>query len=113
MRIRYRPVLVVLIPAVMFAVVMLVTAHALEVTNEQRRASCDATLTALRGVRETSAAGIRPEIPTAIVNGYPESIREGALRQRAATVAENARRRAVVNQMNQAIVHLASSDFCQ
>lgn len=110
---RFRPVLVVMIPALMFAIVIFVTAHSLEVTNNQRRASCEATLTALRGVRETSAAGIRPEIPAAIVEKYPESIREGALRQRAATIDENARRRAVVVQMNRAIVELASSDFCQ
>lgn len=109
---HYRPILIALIPALVVTLVMLVTVWSWHSANHQRRASCKATITALEGVRATSAAGIRPEIDAGLLKSYPPSVREGAFRQRAATLAENARRRIVIVQMNKAIAELEASSFC-
>ena len=79
--------------------------------DNQRAASCAATLGALAAIAETSAAGIRPVIAS-VPAGIPPGLAASFRLQQHQTRAENARRRAVVASVSLSAKKLRSSAFC-
>tara|TARA_R110000868_G_scaffold372088_1_gene635909 strand:- start:48 stop:383 length:336 start_codon:yes stop_codon:yes gene_type:complete len=78
---------------------------------EQRSASCAATLSSLAAVAETSAAGIRP-VDARIPPGLSPQLEASFRQQLAATKAENVRRMTVVVSVNKSAAKLRASAFC-
>ena len=81
--------------------------------DQQRVDSCKATLVALQGVRDTAQAGLREELPLSALEAFEGVQLKFAVKQREQTIEENARRRAVMDRMDQAMFDLRASDFCQ
>lgn len=107
---RWKPVILVIISGAIVASVFLMLGSLFAQNNRERLSSCRATLTALDLVAETATAGIRP-VPAPLDPDNP--LTPAFQQQRAATQAENARRKLVVMRANHAAANLAQSDFCQ
>jgi hypothetical protein len=82
-------------------------------SQDQRTASCRATLTALHAARETSAAGIRPLQKPLRAEDVGKVLAAAFAKQLAVTKAENERRRKVVADVTVAATQLRQSDFCK
>ena len=78
---------------------------------DQRAASCAATLSSLTAVAETSAAGIRP-VAIRIPPGLSPQLEASFRQQLAHTKAENMRRMAVITSVNKSAEKLRASAFC-
>lgn len=109
---KWQPIMVVLVPAVAVLIMLLLAVNGLHRSADQRLASCAATQIALDGVIKNAAAGIRPVSTVAELGAIPDELRRAFREQRDATIAENARRRAVIAEMTLASKRLAASDFC-
>ena len=79
-------------------------------SNEQRHASCDGTLVALRAISETNVAGLRAV--ALIPPGIDESLFKSFKLQQAQTIQSNNRRLKVIKDVNVEIVKLEKSHFC-
>jgi hypothetical protein len=108
---HWKPVVIMSVAGLIVVLVFLALGRLFTESQNQRKASCDATLIALDSVRETSLAGIRP-VEYHIPAGISPSLEKSFVRQRAATVAENARRAAVAVRVEKAAKELQKSHFC-
>ena len=107
-----RPVIWMTILGVVIVTVFVFLGVLFRENENQRHASCEATTTALVATRATAEAGIRPvslETPAGISPGLADSFNQ----QRAATLAENKKRRAVIATIKSSILDLQNSKFCQ
>jgi hypothetical protein len=107
-----RPVILMCVAGVLVVTVFVILGVLFTEAEHQRRASCEATTSALVATRSVAEAGIRPvslEIPA----GIPPELAESFKQQQAATLAENTKRRAVIASLDSSIVNLQNSSFCQ
>lgn len=107
----WKPVAAVLLSSAVVASVFLMLGWMFQQSQDQRLASCRATLVALDAIAETAEAGIR-EVPRNVLNP-DDPLTPLFEQQRRATLAENTRRRAVIVRTRAAARQLARSDFCQ
>jgi hypothetical protein len=80
-------------------------------SNEQRRASCEGTLVALRAIGETNVAGLRVVAP--IPPGIDEELFKSFKLQQAQTILSNNKRLKVIKDVDDEIVKLERSKFCR
>jgi hypothetical protein len=81
------------------------------VSNEQRRASCEAHLVALKAISSTNTAGLRVVAP--IPPNLDEALVESFRLQQAQTIESNNKRLKVIKNVNVEILKLNNSDFCR
>ena len=82
------------------------------ITNtNQRHASCDGTLVALKAISQTNVAGLRVVAP--IPPGIDEKLFKSFKLQQAQTILANNKRLAVIKDVNVEIVNLKRSKFCE
>ena len=105
------PIIVTVVLGVVILASFVFIAKLFYVSQEQRHASCNATIIALRSVSQTSAAGIRPISP--IPRNLPTGLFLAFKEQQLATIKENIERYKVIKQVNMEIIKLSNSDFCK
>ena len=100
--------------SISIVVLLIATVYRIHI-NQQVKAlaeqNCQATLVALREVKETAAAGIRP-VASKLPPGFSENFRKQYEQQKRATIAENSRRRKVIADVEAAAKKLGESPLC-
>ena len=95
---------------VMASIGFALQAHTINDIENNRKASCRATITAMEGVQANAASGIR------VVNPIPDNLSpelEAAFKvQRRATIAENARRRSTIDTVEAQEQKFLTSPYC-
>jgi len=106
-----KPVIIIALVSTVLVSVSIVEARLLISNNNQRRASCESHVVALKAISETNVAGLRVVAP--IPPGIDELLFKSFNLQQAQTTLSNSNRLKIIKDVNVEIVKLGRSKFCE